>query len=366
MSRLAIIVTPRGNVCPLACDYCYNADPHLKRRQCEEKMSEELLEILLRKFFSYPQSRYEIIWHGGEPLLAGIPFYEKVIRLQQELSKELCVVSPVANHIQTNGILISQEWVAFFKEHGFKVGLSIDGPAEIHDAHRKYPNGNGSHADAMRGALLLKEAGISIGVGAVVTKGSLNDPIKLFEYMRKYFSVFDFSPCFTAITKEGSWVQEITPLEYAEFVTTVFDHWFEVDNPKIRIRTFRHYVEAALGHTPRTCSMASGCHKFMSVGGQGNVYPCGRLHGLPELQFGTILDQEFADIQQRNDYCAYMEKAHFQSEDCLKCKWQYACNNGCTASRYTENGEILPKTPFCEATQIILEHISQKVSQVKN
>lgn len=364
MSRLTLIVTPRGNVCPLTCDYCYNADPYLKRSECDEKMTEELLEILLKRFFSYSQSRYEIIWHGGEPLLAGVSFYKRVVQLQQEISKRLGISSPVANHIQTNGILLSKDWVDFFKEHDFKVGLSIDGPAGIHNAHRKYPSGRGSHADAMRGALLLKEAGISIGVGAVVTKESLDDPIGLFEYMRQHFSVFDFSPCFTAITEEGVWTQEITPLEYAKFVTTVFDHWFEMDNPKIRIRTFRHYIEAALGYTPRTCSMAAGCHKFMSVGGEGNVYPCGRLHGVPQLQFGTILNQEFTEIQSRRDYQTYMELAHSQSNDCLNCKWQYACHNGCTASRYTEGGEILPKTPFCEATQVMLTHISQRVSQV--
>jgi uncharacterized protein len=324
-------------------------------------MSEKLLRNLLTRFFRYPQSRYEIIWHGGEPLLAGIDFYRKVIHLQKELSLEMGIEAPIVNHLQTSGVLLSKDWADFLRDNNFKVGVSIDGPSNVHNAHRRYSNGQGSYEDSMNGALLLKNSGVSIGVGAVVTKDSLIDPIGVFNFMCEHFSVFDFSPCFTAVDANGNWAQEITPLEYADFVLKVFDYWFNLDDPKIRIRTFRHYIEAALGHTPHTCSMASGCHKFLSVDGNGNVYPCGRLHGLPKLRFGTIIDQEFVEIQQRRDYKAYLEKANFQSEDCFNCKWQYACNNGCTASRYTEGGNFLNKTPFCEATKVILEHISKKV-----
>lgn len=365
MARLTLIVTPRGIDCPLVCDYCYNSDPFLQQRLGSGRMDNTLSEVVLRKFLSFEQRRYEIIWHGGEPLLAGISFYKKVVEQQETIANELEIKAPIVNHLQTSGVLINQAWVDFFKREGFKVGVSIDGPPTTHDAHRFYPNGRGSQSDALRGAKLLKENGVSVGVGAVITKKSMKDPIGLFEYMRENFSVFDFSPCFTAITSEGKWVQEIAPMEYAQFVKIVFDHWFEVDDPKIRIRTFRHYVQAVLGHTPRTCSMDSGCHKFMSVDGDGNVYPCGRLHGLPELQFGSIKTQGFVDVQSRVDYLSYIEQANSQSDDCLICKWQYVCNNGCTAARYTETGEILAKTPFCEATKEILEHVSSRVNTVK-
>jgi len=219
--------------------------------------------------------------------------------------------------------------------------------------------------DVMRGADFLKKYGNSLGAGAVVTKKTLEDPIRVFEFMRENFKVFDFSPCFTAVDADGKWTQEITPQDFAGFVKTVFDHWFELDDPSIRIRSFRHYVEAALGHTPKICSMANGCHKYLSVDGQGNVYPCGRLHGIPALCFGSIKDQTFEQIQQRRDYLDYQMQAHGLHEDCITCKWKFACNNGCTASRYTETGEILPKTPFCEATKEILEHVTYKVKQVQ-
>jgi uncharacterized protein len=326
----------------------------------------ELLETLLEKFMRYPQGKYEIIWHGGEPALAGVQFYKQVVRTQQELVTTLAMKAPVINHFQTNGILINEEWTQFFRENRFKVGISIDGPQDVHDSHRVYPNGKGSHEDAMKGVRFLKESGTSLGAGTVVTRKTLEDPIRVFEFMRENFKVFDFSPCFTAIASDGSWTQEITPYEYAGFVTTVFDYWFELDDPGIKVRSFKHYIEASLGHIPRICSMANGCHRYLSVDGQGDVYPCGRLHGIPALCFGSIKDQTFEKIQQREDYLAYQEQAHHLDVDCTGCKWKFACNNGCTASRYTETGEILPKTPFCEATKEILEHVSYKVKQVQS
>ncbi len=314
----------------------------------------------------YPQSKYEIIWHGGEPTLAGIEFYEHVVWIQQKLVTELNLCAPVENHIQTSGVLITKEWAHFLKANKFKVGISIDGPQDVHDAHRKYPGGKGSYEDAMRGAVILQKAGVNLGVGAVVTKKTLEDPLRVFDFMRERFRIFDFSPCFTAISADGTWTQEVTPADYACFVKVAFDHWFELDDPTIRIRSFRHYVTAALGHIPQICSMANGCHKYLSVDGIGNAYPCGRLHGIPALCFGSVQDQTFEQIQQRPDYLVYQAQAHSLADDCNGCKWRFACNNGCTAARYTETGEILPKTPFCEATKEILEHVSHKVAQTQS
>jgi len=98
MANLTLVVTPRGIRCPLACDYCYNSDPHLKQRIGSRNMSTEVLGILLGKFMRYPQNKYEIIWHGGEPALAGIPFYKEVVRIQQDLASTLELKAPVINH----------------------------------------------------------------------------------------------------------------------------------------------------------------------------------------------------------------------------------------------------------------------------
>lgn len=366
MKNLTLVVTPKGIRCPLGCDYCYNADPLLPRSTSSPSMSLDTLDTLLRSFMQYPQGKYEIIWHGGEPTLAGIAFYEHVLQTQRQLVTELSLSAPVENHIQTSGVLITEEWAKFFRANKFKVGISIDGPQDIHNTHRKYPNGRGSFEDAMRGALILKKAGVSLGVGAVVTKKMLDEPIRVFDFMRKRFRIFDFSPCFTAISTGGIWTQEVTPADYARFVKTVFDYWFELDDPAIRIRSFRHYVAAALGHTPKICSMANGCHKYLSVDSIGKVYPCGRLHGIPTLCFGSIQDQTFEQILQRPDYLAYQVQAHSLADDCNTCEWKFACNNGCTAARYTETGVILTKTPFCEATKEILEHVSHKVAQTNS
>lgn len=365
MANLTLIVTPKGIKCPLRCDYCYNTDMLLSRRINSPTMSVSTLKRLLDNFMHYAQSKYEIIWHGGEPTLAGIEFYTQVIQIQQQLVKELDLHTNVENHIQTNGVLITQAWSKFLKAHKFKVGISIDGPQDVHDAHRKYYSGEGSFEHTLRGATMLQNAGVNFGVGAVVTRKTLENPLRVFDFMRKHFKIFDFSPCFTTTGVDGTWVQEVTPIDYAQFVKTVFDYWFDLDDPSIKIRSFRHYVEAALGHTPEICSMANGCHKYLSVDSEGNVYPCGRLHGIPNLCFGSIHNQTFEQIQKRQDYLTYQAQAHTLAEECNTCRWRYTCNNGCTAARYTETGNMLQKTPFCVAIKEILEHVCDRVTRVR-
>jgi len=364
MLKLTLIVTPVGSRCPLSCDYCYNKDSHLRRVIPTETMSENVLEEMLRKFMSFSQRNYEIIWHGGEPTLAGIEFFETVVRIQDRLRGELSTKGKIINNIQTNGVLINDNWAKFLKEKNFRVGISIDGTEYVHDRHRRYPTGSGSHADVMAGLRLLKAHGNKVGAGAVVTRSTLEDPIGVFKFLNANFTAFDFSPCYSTTASDGSVTQEITPKQYADFVKLTFDYWFKLDNPKIYIKSFRNYIAATLGHRPNSCSMNNGCHRFLSVDNNGEVYPCGRLNGVQKLKFGSIKETTFEEILRQDKYRQYQEIAHSLSRECTSCKWVRACNNGCPASRYKEDGDFLAKSPFCESTIEILEHVSHVVKRV--
>ncbi len=365
MTSLTLVVKPVGNNCPLRCDYCYNNDPNLRQRQGSKTMSLGLLEKLLFEFFQVPQRKYVTIWHGGEPTLAGIPFYKEVLRIQKEMVERFGIKGKVTNLIQTNGVLIDENWANFIKFSGIKPGFSVDGPSIVHDAHRFYSDGRGSLSDTMRGVELLKSKGIRVHAGAVINKDSIEHPLEVFDFLKEHFTSFDFSPCFETVVEGSTANYGISAEEYASFVRTVFLRWWELDNPEIRVESFVRYVEAVLGKEPKVCSMSSGCNKFLSVDGNGDVYPCGRFAGLPELCLGNITQVSFEDIRASKVYIDYLSNAQYIPEECHNCHWKFACNNGCTALRYTEQCYFLPKNPLCEATQDILNLVQHLVSKTK-
>ncbi len=362
MPRLTLIVKPVGSRCNLTCNYCYNQDPALSRLRTISTMSDSLLRSVLESFLAFSQERYEIIWHGGEPLLAGINFYKKVVEIQKQLAKS--GGAKFLNRIQTNGTLITKDWARFFKENDFKVGVSLDGPQWLHDKHRVYSNGEGSYNKTLNGVNHLRNHDLKFAIGAVITKTALKDPIAVFDYMRDNFKVFDFSYCFETI--DSDFVSYgLSPSSYTQFVLPVFDRWWNLDDPSIRIRSFMHYVQSALGYTPRICSRDSGCHKFLSVESDGKVYPCGKLSGIEALCLGSIEHQSFHEIMLSKGWESYMTIAKSKSKDCLSCEWLNVCNNGCTATRYTSNGQFLEKSTECEATKTILSHVKKRIEETR-
>lgn len=365
MPRLTLVVKPVGNRCPLACDYCYNSDPALRRVFESDRMAFDTLETLFRKFLEFDQERYEIIWHGGEPLLAGISFYERVLQLQESLPAELGLGARFVNRIQTNGILVTEKWADFFKKNHFRVGVSVDGPEWLHDSHRNYLNGRGSHKRVMRGVELLKRSGVKLAAGAVITGSALKDPIAVFEFMRQHFTVFDLSYCAETALPGEKPTFGLVPDEYISFILPVFDYWWELDDPNIRMISFIRYVQSVMGETPRICSRDNGCHMYLAVGANGNVYPCGKLAGLPELCFGNVTKQSFAEIMSSEKYLDYMTTAFHIPEDCRDCRWLKVCNNGCTATRYISNGIFLDKSPECKSIMAILDHVQVKYDALK-
>lgn len=329
-------------------------------------MTDAILEKIIFNFLSYKQNGKAIfIWHGGEPTLAGIDFYRNVISIQTEISNKLNVPLPI-NRIQTNGVLIDEDWAIFLKENRFGVGVSIDGPKEVHDAQRKYLSGKGSFDDVIRGIEILKKYKVPTAAGAVVTRISLENPIRIFTFLSSYFSCFDFSPLFSPSLSYDYDQPVITPEEFASFTIQLFDYWWKLDNPKIRVEMFMNYIEAALGYTPRRCSMSNGCHKFLSVDGDGSVYPCGRFAGLPEFLVGNITNNNFYEIQNSYCYKNYLNQAVFATSECQKCKWYFACHNGCTASRYVGNMKFVKKTPFCNSNWVIFNHVEKRLLDSKN
>lgn len=366
MGSLTLVIKPVSSACNLRCDYCYNADRSLLTRESSGTMPHDVLVATIERLLEIEQKKTVFLWHGGEPLLAGLRFFEEAIAAQREVLVRLGLQRDVRNRIQTNATLIGAVWAEWGKRERIGFGVSLDGPSDVHNRYRKTRDGRGSFELTMKGIVALEAVGVKVGFGAVVSKASLTDPAAVFRFFAEQFKQFEFSPCVEcALLDPEASEFAVTPEEYASFYKATFDLWWERDDPSLKIRCFENTVVAVLGKTPELCSMAGTCKSFLCVDADGGVYPCGRFGGLRELRLGSILDRTFPEILEGRVAKGYYDVALSYPKECVLCKWFYACHNGCAYRRYRGNGLFVEKDPLCEATKEIFEHVSHRVNETQ-
>lgn len=239
-----VLLKTVSEACNLACDYCYYSN-------CENKndiktFDLEVLEKFIKEYAEYSNGIMTMTWQGGEPLLAGLSFFEKVIELQVKYAKKGSIIS---NSLQTNATLITKEWAQFFKKYNFLIGVSLDGPKEIHDKRRPNRGGKGSFYQVMRGIQNLHAAGVDYNILTVVHEDNVSKGKEMMQFFQKEgLRYLQFIPCMDFrsqnIHTPGRFL--ITPKEYGQFLCDVFDVWFNDANPDTSIRFFDEYVNISL------------------------------------------------------------------------------------------------------------------------
>ena len=214
------IVKPTAMACNLNCRYCFYSQQLRKK----EIMSDEVLKTLIKEVCNYNSDTARFYWHGGEPLLAGQEFYERVITYQQKFKKP---GQEIFNGLVTNGTLIDKRWAVFFRENKFGIGISLDGPREFHNQYRLFPNGQGSFDKVMDGIRILKKEGVNFHVLCVITNPTTEGPQKLFDFfVKEEITEINLIPAIGIQTDDGLSFQESVNLaHYVDFLIEIFDLW---------------------------------------------------------------------------------------------------------------------------------------------
>lgn len=350
------IVKPVNGQCNLSCLYCYASG--LKKYVDKNCMSLETLKTVI-DFFCRDQDNIEFIWHGGEPLLAGLKFYHKVVELQHIWEKK---GRKITNFIQTNATLITPEWVHFFSKYNFFVGVSLDGPKEFHDQVRCYSKDKGSYEDVIRGINLLRQAaifnGIICGISTINHKFSkeifnffISEGIKKLKFAR----VKNIGHCCNDVTS-----LTISLKQYADFMITIFDLWLELDDPDIEIRDIQTVVNLILGGNKRECIYMGKCDQFVTVYSDGSIYSCDSFSKIDALYFRNVLDKSI--IVKTNAHLKnFQELLKKRKEYCQTCKWYFICKSGCAKDCYEKLDSIEPLNEVCKNLRRYFEHISTKI-----
>lgn len=346
--KVTAIVKPT-NACNLRCVNCYAESGE------GEMMSTETLDNMITKLQgTYDQVEY--VWHGGEPLKAGLDFYKNVVEIEK---REIKPNQKIKNSIQTNAILLDQEFVDFFKENKFDISISIDGPQEFHDKTRIYGDGRGSFDDVMRAVDLMNQNGISPGAICVINKEHLGHMEEIYQFFVSNNIGVKLNPVFPDGRAKNNKESYITPKEYGKALTELFDRWFHETDLK-SVSQFENFVEMTLYGQPIGCHFHQTCQDtFIGVDEKGDVYPCGRFTGNKEFRYGNINTDDIATILETNPKRAAL--ANRRVEECEPCEYKPKCNSGCMQNAYTAHGDVNTKDPFCPAYKMLFNHAEQAV-----
>ena len=367
MKELQLLIKPVSSACNLACRYCFYMDEagHRQMGDCG-RMTEETAKIVIKKALAAAQTCV-FGFQGGEPALAGLPFFEMFYAWVEKLKKP---DQQVYYTLQTNGTLLDEAWMRFLKKTRTLVGLSMDGVRKTHDANRRGRDGEGTFSEVFDTAQRLKQEGIPFHILCVLTAETAAriEAIYLF-FMRKGYLYQQYIPCLDPLDgRRGGQSYSLTPALYEEALKKLFDLWYEdkVKGVPVYLRQFENYVDMLLGGQPEACSMYGQCSMQNVIESDGTVYPCD-FYALDEYQMGKITDPDvtfetmknMAEHPKRDSFFADAKK---RDDRCPDCRWYPLCRGGCKrdcirdGSRYTNY--------YCEAYQGFFASVIGRLEQL--
>ncbi len=349
-----IIITPVDYRCNLNCDYCFNSPGHKAFSKNKAIMSEQMLSKIIWQAMSI-SNNLVFVWHGGEPLLAGIDFYEKALKLQKKYAS---TYSRIRNVVQTNATLLTEKWINFFKKNNFEIGISLDGPKKIHDSHRKYPSQKGSFNNVMRAIKRLNLNNKSFGVISVINKNNFCSPEEFLDFFVKN-NLHNLS------VNPDLYVTNSSVEYYADFVCQLFDLWLDSGIDELKINLLDSLIKAFLGYRNDICWLNGNCHKIIRVDQEGSIWPCcDRYLPYKEYNFGNIEQNSLKYVLTGRKYQKFKNNFGTLPKRCSECKWNHICRGGCTYHRLINGGGKDGGDHFCQAYQQILNYVSTKYNHL--
>jgi len=335
---LSMLIKPVSGSCELRCRYCFYQDKK------SGVMPLETLETLTKKALAFADGSCAFLFQGGEPTLAGLPFYEALIAYQQRYNTKRVAVS---NAIQTNGTRIDRVWAAFLAENDFLVGLSLDGPKALHDQNRRGPDGEGSFRRAMQAARLLQQAQAKLNILCVVSRANAARGAQVYRFFQENgFRHLQFIPCLDPLgARRGSLPWSLTPRGYLAFLKATFDLWYQdrMRGEAVSVRYFDNLLGMVLGQPPEACGMSGICGCQFVIEADGSVYPCDfYVSGAWEL--GNIARHGFAEMRFSPACERFIGESLRLHPDCGDCEWFPLCRGGCKRDREPQG-----KNYFCES-----------------
>lgn len=374
---------PIGPRCNIDCKYCYYLEKEkLYPQEKKFRMSGETLERYVQQMIatSHEAGMGEVTfaWQGGEPLMLGLPFFEQIIELQD---RHRIQGQRIANAIQTNGMLLNADWAAFFKRHGFLVGISIDGPKKVHDKYRVDRAGRSTFDAVMKGLEHLQVHQVDYNILTVVNRANAGKGKEIYKFLSTLGTdFFQFIPLVERRSDTGALASapqvdmdpgnfvtdwSVTPKAYGKFLCDVFDVWYRRDVGQVYVQYFENQIGLWSGGPSSLCIYAETCGNGLAMEHNGDVYACDH-YVYPEFKLGNINDEPLAALVWSDRTEAFGNaKRDALTAQCKRCRFRFACNGGCPKHRFltSRDGEA-GQSYFCESYQIFFAHAGERLRKL--
>ena len=360
-----VFVKPVGALCNLDCRYCY----YLKKERLYPRdetfqMTDETLEdYIVQHIDASPERVIRFSWHGGEPTVLGLDYFRRIVALQ---SKHQPPDRSIVNGIQTNGTLLDEGWCRFFAREGFAVGLSLDGPPEMHDMYRVTKDGKPTHRQTMRGYRLLRRHGVYTDILCVVNAQNVRSPLGVYRFFKQIDARYITFLPLVEPDGEGGVTSDSVPAEaWGEFLCTVFDEWRDHDIGRVKVQIFEEAARTAFDQEHSLCIFRPTCGDIPVVEHNGDFYSCDHFVD-PEHLLGNIRETPLVELLESPEQRAFgRAKLETLSRYCQECGVRAMCNGGCPRNRFilTPDGET-GLNYLCAGYKRFFAHCQPFVSEV--
>jgi len=369
---LHVIAKPIGPICNLRCDYCFYLDKESLYGQRESwRMSDETLEVYVRQYIeAQPEQVHEIdfAFQGGEPTLLGIDFFGRVLQLQRQYARAGMTIH---NSLQTNGVLLDDRWCEFLREHDFLVGLSLDGPINLHDKYRRDKQGGGTFERVTRAMRRLFRHGVEFNVLTCVHRANADHPVRVYRFLRDAGVRFiQFIPVVQRRNDAGAGTAadarpeepvtqpSVRPEQFGRFLVDVFDEWVHHDVGQVFVREFDQALAAWAGTVPSLCVYTWHCGRAVALEHDGDLYSCDHFadppHKLGNIHQATIRELVKSPRQEQFG----LDKEQRLPETCRQCRYLFACHGACPKDRFVAAPHGQPGLNYlCPGYKMFFEYV---------
>ena len=377
----SLLAKPTGAVCNLSCDYCYFLSKEHLYPGSRFRMSDGVLEEYVKQMLDAPPGRQvTFAWQGGEPTMMGLDFYRKAMRLIETHRRPQ---QSISHTVQTNATLLNDEWARFFAEHGFLVGVSIDGPRDLHDAYRTNLRGGGSFDRVIAGYEGLRRHDVDVNVLCTVHAANQHRPLEVYRFFRDDLGAdfLQFIPIVERVTEARlplanlGWSRErplyvqtgnhvtdrsVDAATFGRFLTTVFDEWLHNDIGRVFVQHFDVALAAWHGVPGGLCIFDETCGTALALEHNGDVYSCDHYvesdYLLGNIRHSPLATLVATEVQQKFG----ADKAESLPGFCRSCDVRFACNGGCPRNRFTKTPDGEDGLNYlCLGYQTFFRHIDR-------
>lgn len=357
MEQFVIMAKPVGSRCNMRCSYCYYLEKgQFSSHASQSRMSFDLLEKLIKQYIEASEGPVvSFTWHGGEPTLAGLDFYKKVVELEK---KHLPKGWQAWNNLQTNGLMLNDGWCRFLRDNRFDVGLSIDGDQAVHDRFRRDRGGAPTFDRVKKAAERLGNVGIQPDLLCTVTTASTEDPLAVYRGLKSLSTGWmQFIPIVVRLEDGSVTPDSVTPEGYGKFLCTIFDEWITTDLGKLDVQLFAETARILAGGEASLCWMAPTCGRVLIAEEDGSIYSCDHFVD-DEHRIGNLRTHKLEAMVSSDEQVKFGNaKRDALTAECRRCPHLKFCGGGCPKDRFgvSDDGEA-GQYYLCKGLKMFFDH----------